>query len=275
MERDSFIFYRSYLKAIEKLSKKQQLMMFKAIAYKSLDNTDVELTGPAEGMFSLIVPQIEANRKKYENGTKGAEYGKMGGRPINPKETPDKPQVIPNDNPKGTPSKPQDNPDDNPMETPNVNVNDNVNVNVIDAPLPPKGGTTSSDPYVERAEPVPFAKIRELFNEICASFPKIQIIDGQRKKAVSARFKTYGDITSFQALFEKAESSSFLKGNNDRNWRADFDWLMKPTNMAKVLEGKYDGSPHTPPTPPNHTGGKPDTLGVLASIIAEEEGEAI
>ena len=43
-------------------------------------------------------------------------------------------------------------------------------------------------------------------------------------------------------FFEKAEASEFLKGENDRAWTADFDWLIRPTNMSKVLEGKYDGS---------------------------------
>ena len=41
-------------------------------------------------------------------------------------------------------------------------------------------------------------------------------------------------------MFNKAESSNFLKGGNDRNWTANFDWLMKDGNFAKVLEGNYD-----------------------------------
>jgi len=36
-----------------------------------------------------------------------------------------------------------------------------------------------------------------------------------------------------------AEASQFLKGKNQRNWTADFNWLMNSENMAKVLEGKY------------------------------------
>ena len=44
-----------------------------------------------------------------------------------------------------------------------------------------------------------------------------------------------------------------MKGENDRNWRADFDWIMKPTNMCKVLEGKYDdkGGPDNGNEPPS------------------------
>ena len=44
----------------------------------------------------------------------------------------------------------------------------------------------------------------------------------------------------FKTLFEKAEASRFLKGANDRNWSATFDWLITDTNMAKVLDGNYD-----------------------------------
>lgn len=99
---------------------------------------------------------------------------------------------------------------------------------------------TSPSDEGDKQQPIPFEKIKQLFNEICVSFPKVLKIDGQRRKAVAARWKTYKEIEAFEALFIKTEASSFLKGNNDRNWTADFDWITKPTNMTKVLEGKYD-----------------------------------
>jgi hypothetical protein len=46
-------------------------------------------------------------------------------------------------------------------------------------------------------------------------------------------------LDDFRTLFENAEASSFLKGKNERNWTATFDWLIKDSNMAKVLEGNY------------------------------------
>ena len=46
-------------------------------------------------------------------------------------------------------------------------------------------------------------------------------------------------MDDFKTVFENAEGSSFLKGKNDRNWSANFDWLIADKNMAKVLEGNY------------------------------------
>ena len=77
-----------------------------------------------------------------------------------------------------------------------------------------------------------------LYHEICISFPKIRSLSEARKKAIRARLNTYS-LDEFKTLFENAEASSFLKGSNDRNWTATFDWLIKDSNMAKVLEGNY------------------------------------
>ena len=77
-----------------------------------------------------------------------------------------------------------------------------------------------------------------LYHEICISFPKIRSVSSARAKAIKARLNTYS-IDDFRTAFENAEASSFLKGSNDRNWTATFDWLIKDSNMAKVLEGNY------------------------------------
>ena len=86
---------------------------------------------------------------------------------------------------------------------------------------------------------ISFQQIADMYNEICISFPKLSKLSNQRKKALSARFKEYS-IDDFRRLFTLAESSSFLKGRNNRDWRATFDWLIKDANMAKVLDGNYN-----------------------------------
>ncbi|MDE6182758.1 MAG: phage replisome organizer N-terminal domain-containing protein [Eubacteriales bacterium] len=87
-------------------------------------------------------------------------------------------------------------------------------------------------------------KVINLYHNLCPSFPKVMKVSESRKKAIKARLNKY-TIEDFEILFEKAEASDFLKGNNNRNWRADFDWLIKDTNLPKVLEGKYDNNNKT------------------------------
>lgn len=90
-----------------------------------------------------------------------------------------------------------------------------------------------------RYKNIDYKEVAELYSSICVSFPSIRTLSDARKKAIKARLNTYS-LEDFKAMFQKAEESDFLKGKNDRNWTADFDWLIKDANFAKVLEGKYD-----------------------------------
>lgn len=91
----------------------------------------------------------------------------------------------------------------------------------------------------EKKERVDCQQVVDLYHSICVSFPSVRSLSDARKKAIRARLNTY-TIDDFRTVFEKAEASSFLKGSNDRNWTATFDWLLKDSNMAKVLDGNYD-----------------------------------
>ena len=92
----------------------------------------------------------------------------------------------------------------------------------------------------EKRKRVDYQRIVDMYNDTCVSFPKVHSISDARKKAIKARLNTYS-VYDFKILFKKAESSDFLKGKNARNWSANFDWLIKDANMAKVLDGNYDG----------------------------------
>ena len=92
----------------------------------------------------------------------------------------------------------------------------------------------------EKRKRVDYQQIVDMYNDTCVSFPKVHSLSDARKKAIKARLNTYS-VYDFKILFKKAESSDFLKGKNARNWSANFDWLIKDANMAKVLDGNYDG----------------------------------
>jgi len=80
--------------------------------------------------------------------------------------------------------------------------------------------------------------IADMYNEICISFPSVRSLSDARRKAIKARLNTY-TVEQFKTMFEIAEASPFLKGQNNRNWQANFDWLIKDGNFAKVLDGNY------------------------------------
>lgn len=87
-------------------------------------------------------------------------------------------------------------------------------------------------------ENIDYQQIADMYNETCVSFPRLTKLSDKRKKAIKARLRNY-TIEDFQKLFDMAENSSFLKGQNNRNWSATFDWLITDGNMAKVLDGNY------------------------------------
>lgn len=92
---------------------------------------------------------------------------------------------------------------------------------------------------IEKRERTDYELIARMYNDTCVSFPRLTTLSDARKKAIKARLNTY-TIEDFKRLFELAESSTFLKGGNSRNWSATFDWLIKDSNMAKVLDGNYN-----------------------------------
>ena len=123
--RDSFIFYGSFYEAISCLDDATRLQCYDAVASYAITGIDPELNGVAKAIFALIKPQIDANNKRYNNGCKGAEYGKKGGRPVTKNPIGDN-----DENPIGDTSKnPIGDNDENPIETPNEKENENVNEN--------------------------------------------------------------------------------------------------------------------------------------------------
>lgn len=113
IKRDSFIFYRSFFETIEDLEDNQQLQIYKAIAEYSLNDKSIKLEGISKTIFRLIEPQLLANKKRFINGSKGAEHGVKGGRPKTPKKPLDNPNLTPNKN--------------NNLNV-NVNLNENLNL---------------------------------------------------------------------------------------------------------------------------------------------------
>lgn len=92
----------------------------------------------------------------------------------------------------------------------------------------------------------PYQQIMQLFNSTCKSLPKIKDMTDKRQKAI----KTWWDkesltLEDLRRFFEKVENSRFLTGQVNE-FRACFDWIVKPSNRQKIVEGNYDSSGSKP-----------------------------
>nr|DAY68638.1 MAG TPA: Replication initiation and membrane attachment [Caudoviricetes sp.] len=108
---------------------------------------------------------------------------------------------------------------------------DNVHIEIRDKRLEIRDKIKDKDK-------IPYQQIADMYNNTCVSYPRLTKLSDARKKSIKARLRTYS-IDDIQRVFSMAEQSDFLKGANNRNWSANFDWIMKDTNMAKILDGNY------------------------------------
>jgi hypothetical protein len=101
---------------------------------------------------------------------------------------------------------------------------------------------TSSDED-SSVEPTPLSESEVLeawaARMVPQGFPAIRKMTDTRKRQLKARLRD-STIDEWLAAFAAMERSSFLRGENDRGWRADFDFLLQPKSFTKLLEGAYD-----------------------------------
>ena len=108
---------------------------------------------------------------------------------------------------------------------------------------------TDKEEEIEKEKKNNYQLIADMYNNTCVSLPRCTKLSDSRLRALKARLRKYSP-EDFKELFEKAEASDFLKGANNRNWSATFDWLISDANMAKVLDGNYDNSDPKGKDPP-------------------------
>lgn len=167
--RDSFVFYRSFWEAIRNLPETDQLSCIRAILEYGFDEKEPEDSGVAKAIFMMARPQIDANNRRYQNGTKG-------GRPKTkqkPKSNQDKTKVEPNVND-------------------NVNENVNENVNDKDNMSSPTSGDRPAYPYED---------IIEYLNQRAGTHYRHTSEDS--RKHIRARFADGYTFEDFKTVIDK------------------------------------------------------------------------
>lgn len=72
--------------------------------------------------------------------------------------------------------------------------------------------------------------------------PEVRALTRERSKHLSARLREIGSLGEWFAAVNAIRAQPFLTGRNDRQWRANFDWFIKPSNFSKVIEQTYERS---------------------------------
>lgn len=217
-KREAFVFYRSYYEAMQFLPPEDQLAVYNAIFAYALNDEEAEVSGALAAVFQLIKHSLDVGKQKAENGRKGGQANRKQKEADEKQTEADEKQTeATGSDPEAIKNKKQE------IENKKQKTRKEEQEIRVDA---------------EDVRP-PYGEILESYHDICVSFPRLRSIEGERRRAVKARWRAYPSLETFEEVFRMAESSPFLKGVNDRNWLADFDWMMKESNFPKILEGKY------------------------------------
>lgn len=84
-------------------------------------------------------------------------------------------------------------------------------------------------------------EVIEAWNDLAEArgLSKIVKVTDARRKQIQARLKEYEPDDWSKAL-TAIYNSKFLCGENERGWKADFDFLLQPKSFVKLVEGAYD-----------------------------------
>ena len=121
----------------------------------------------------------------------------------------------------------------------------------FEKPIKQAGKPENKKTKIKTAAPV--AEIVKAYNAVLGEvMPKAVELTDYRKREITARWKQllgslnprgkirYSGVEDglhyWRGLFAKALENSHWCGDNDRNWRADLDWFMKPRNFTKLVE---------------------------------------
>ena len=216
--RDTTIFYRSFYEAIKELPLENQALIYDAIFSYALDFTEKDLTGICKTVFTLIKPQIDANNKRFENGTKPKTKQKESKTEAKDKQDLSKTEA----KDKQDLSKTEANNNKNNNKKVNNNKNNNLNVNennkedgVLQTPLEKK-----FEEFLEYRKqikkPVVEKSLQPLKNKLW------ELSNKNTQTAIDILDQTI--TNGWQGIFEiKNNNNGKQKGNNDEFLKAIYD----------------------------------------------------
>ena len=264
MKKENIIYYKRWAKIASQMDDELRLIFFDTLNAYVLDGAVPTEENPLYWTFLLMLEQVNVDERRYEDISEKRKesikkrWEKSKKTDTNEYKDIQNIQMYSNDT---------DNDNDNINGNVNGNDKDNGNISTLsgtmdsllssslhsedsiikgtnvptssddDAKLmltPPDGDCESKKDYSY--------KVMKFWNNVMKSpvaIPTIAKMTPKRKTVVNARVKEFGINMVYNAI-AKASESSFLNGGGSKGFIADFDWVFRPNNFPKVLEGNYD-----------------------------------
>lgn len=96
------------------------------------------------------------------------------------------------------------------------------------------------------ADNCPHEQIIKAYHDALPALPKVRVWNETRKKHLRTRWrenKKHQSLEFWEKMFNYISKSDFLMGRVSQGERKPFtaslDWIIKPENFAKIIEGKY------------------------------------
>lgn len=85
-------------------------------------------------------------------------------------------------------------------------------------------------------------EMTKIWNEECGSISRANKPNHTRTAKCALRWRdSFGrDAAQFRAYCQRVAAAPHLRGENDRGWRVDLDWVLSPSNLSRITEGRYD-----------------------------------
>lgn len=220
MTRESALIYRNQVEALRELPPDQFKASMLAILDYSLDGIEPNDIDPvARAMWLMTKPLTDKRNKNFANGKNNKQTFRTN---------PNGSEHEANMNRTGSEHEPnwersESEPDPKGERRKEKGENDRTDTNV----------SVRSTEAVQR--------IVSAWNELeSAGIKPIRDCKSGTKRYTSlvARMKEYSEEDVLTAI-RNCRDSRFLRGYNAKGWVITFDWLIKPNNFPKVLEGNY------------------------------------
>lgn len=100
---------------------------------------------------------------------------------------------------------------------------------------------SSSNEDVSSGDDLTVEDVISAWNDLAeeCGLSKVTKVTETRRRHIKARIAEY-DTEDWSKAMGAIYRSKFLRGENDRGWKADFDFLLQPKSFIKLVEGSYD-----------------------------------